>query len=463
MSEHQSPQEKFLELLQSDDPVVKIEALETLYNVKLNEEIIDSVCDCLSDADKGVRNSAVNFLIQSRSTAVAAKVVKLISAKEISVRNLAGEVLLRLGDYAVQALVNAIPEGDDDDKKFAVDVLGLIGNANAAPVILALMKGSYNENVLLACIEALGNLKSSESVSSLVELYDNNELFQPTIIEAMGKIDSPQSLGFVMAKYHCNDEYLKFSVIESLGIIGNESTFYFLLSEVSEIESPLAWPLIRSIYQLKKRFGLEIPFDEKMKNLILNALTEADVEYKKVATYLISAFEDKDILCACLKIYGEDFEIDEILKDKFCEYPTLILRNVSELINNSTQNLKSIISLIKELLEMYNPNGNDVLSELEFRNLSEAFTKCLENPDEEVRILSYELLFSFDTDTALLFSDVMAEDQSVWNRLRLLELLDGIHHLKVEDVLKFLTNDPDEMVSERATDLLSQNSFQSTD
>ena len=463
MSGTKSPNAKVMEFLKAEEAEVRIETLESLSCLKLSDEVIDIVCLSITDPDKGVKNAAVNFLTQCTDKRIPVKIAAYISSKEIETRNLAGEILLRIGTSAVQALIDYISIGDDDDKKFAVDILGLIGNPDCSAAILELMGTNENENVLLACIEALGNIKAVESLNPLIELFEKSDLFQPTIIEALGKIETPESLHFVMSKYSAENEFLKFSIIESLGTIGDVETFFFLLSEVAETGSPLVWPLLKSIYLLKVKYNFDIPFDEKMRNSILNTLNEADAEYKKIATHLITVFDDKEILLACLKIYGEDFEVDEILKEKFFLSPVVIFQHIPELLNQKPDNLKNLVSLVKELFEMYNGTGGKFLSEIESRNLSDSFTRCLENPDEEIRMLSIELLFSFDIETALLFSDVILEDDNMWNRLRLLDFLEIVVHPKAEELITALSADTEEMVSERANEILSQNYFQKTD
>lgn len=463
MSGTKSPSAKIIELLNSEEAEVRIETLESLSCLKLSDEVIDAVCLAITDPDKGVKNAAVNFLTLCNDIRIPVKIATYISSKEIETRNLAGEILLRIGMDAVKALVDYILVGDDDDKKFTVDILGLIGNPESSPAILELMQTNEKENVLLACIEALGNTKSVESLNALMELFEKNELFQPTIIEALGKIETPESLHFVMSKYKEENEFLKFSIIESLGNIGDEETFFFLLSEVAETGTPLVWPLLKSIYLLKVKYNFDIPFDEKMRNSILNTLNEADAEYKKVAAHLISVFDDKEILLSCLKIYGEDFEIDEILREKFFLSPVVIFQHIPQLLNQKPDNLKNLVALVKELFEMYNGTGGKILSEIESRNLSDSFTRCLENPDEEIRMLSIELLFSFDVETALLFSDAILEDDNMWNRLRLLDFLEIVVHPRAEELITKLAEDPEEMVSDRANEILAQNYFQKTD
>jgi len=66
-----------------------------------------------------------------------------------------------------------------------------------------------------------------------------------------------------------------------------------------------------------------------------------------------------------------------------------------------------------------------------------------------------ELLFLLDTESALLFIDAMIVDENLWNRLRLLEILDNIYSPDVTGFIEKFSNDPEEMVKERAAEILS--------
>jgi len=177
MSGAKSPNSKVLALLKSEEASVRIETLEALPCLKLSDEVIKAVCTTITDPDKGVKNAAANFLTQCNDSRIPVQIATYISSKEIETRNLAGEILLRIGINAVQALVDYIAIGDDDDKKFAVDILGLIGSSESTPAILELMRTNENENVLLACIEALGNIKAAEALVPLIELLKRANYF----------------------------------------------------------------------------------------------------------------------------------------------------------------------------------------------------------------------------------------------------------------------------------------------
>ena len=114
-------------------------------------------------------------------------------------------------------MINYLPAANVDDQKFIIDILGLIGDPKPAEEIVNILKISTDDNVILACIEALGNMRSDKGFEQFVTLYKEYELFRPTIIEAMGKIGTSECVSFINSNYYGADELTKFSLIESLG------------------------------------------------------------------------------------------------------------------------------------------------------------------------------------------------------------------------------------------------------
>ena len=444
--------------LYSDDPAKRCSVIESLMNEELDDEIIEILCTFVEDSDKGVRNSVDMALSFNPSSNIPLHLVKYVSSQNISSRNLAGEILLKIGNKAVDAMVAFIDNGSDDDKKFIIDILGLIGDPKSGDPILKVLETNENDNVILACIEALGNLKYKEALDKLFETYEKNELFRPTIIEALGKIGSKRTLDFVMSKYNEEEELIKFSIIESLGSIGDEQSFYFLISELNETSSPIISPIIGSIFELREKYNFDVPFDDKVKKAILQTIYESEPKYKKAAVYLISAFEDEEIIAACLKIYGEDIELDEIIRPKIFEKPLVLFNALPSFINELPDNLMKLLELTKEILDENSVEIINTLAGIQRRNISDSFTKCLDNPDEEIRKLAVELLFTIDQDIAILFVDKMLDDDNIWNRLKLLELLSNINLPEAESALIRMSNDPEEMISERAKFILFQKS-----
>ncbi|MBU1101700.1 MAG: HEAT repeat domain-containing protein [Bacteroidetes bacterium] len=442
--------EEILAQLNSEDSAERLRGVEQVMYDELPDDVLVKMCSLLTDEDKGVRNVVSMALIVNGNSKIPENIIQFVSSKDISIRNLSGEVLLKIGDASIDALESYIAKGDDDDKKFVVDVMGLIRNQKPGNSILELLKVTDDDNVALACVEALGNIKYEKCLEYLPKVYEQNELFKTTVIEAMGKIGSKAALDFMQLIYSKEDDLTKFSLIESFGLVGDESIFFFLLSELNEVEGALMYPLLESIYLLKEKYGFDIPFDEKMKNIILTTLNDADPQYKKVAALLVSEFEDKDIILACLKIWGEDSELDEAIKPKFFSNPKILLNGILALLRSTHKNVKSLLYLLQEIVVFEGLDITIHIGPLEVRDLTDSFSKCLENPDEEVRKTATELLFHTDIDTAFLFIDTMLDDDNMWNKLKLLEILDSISGEKADEALKKLAEDPEEMINERA-------------
>lgn len=456
MEEMEPEIKKHFESIKEKNSEEKILFLESLYDTKLSEDEVNSVCDLITDCDKGVRNSVAYLLSNNASEITSRKIVPYISSSDISIKNFAGEIILKIGSKAVDPMLEYIDVGNDDDKKFIVDILGLIGDNRASTKITKLLNSNENENVILACIEALGNLSAEKSLYHIMAFYDINELYKPTVIETLGKIGSPAALGFILSKYEDEaDDLIKFSIIESLGLIGDEETFFFLLAELNEEKGPLVWPIIKSIYNLKEKFGFDIPFDERMKKIILQTIVEANIEYKKIATSLLSIFNDKETITVYLRILGDDDEIDSIVSPKFWENPKLVVEIVAEMLIRNPNNIKSLLNLLKDVIQLDGEEKYNAMPSLQLRNLTDALSKYLSDHDEEVRMLALELLFIVDINAAFLFVDDFSEDNNIWNRLKLVEILGEVDHPKANEVLAKLSNDPEEMIKDRASFCLS--------
>jgi HEAT repeat protein len=272
------------------------------------------------------------------------------------------------------------------------------------------------------------------------------------VIEATGKISTLKSLQFITEKFKTDDDLLRFTMIESLGEIGDEKTFYFLLSQIENLNGALIWPLLEAIYKLKIKYNLEVPFDEKIKKCVLDTIINAEPRYQIVAAHLVTVFDDPEILFACLSIYGIDMELNELLYGKFMENKNVIISRLYNVIDSSNKHLVSVLELLTSMIQDEQLVLKE-LSVLDKRRLTESLSNSLTNPDEVVRILAAELLFMIDTETALLFVDTMIADENFWNRMRLLDILSEIEHPLAMESIERLVSDPEEMVREKSKEI----------
>lgn len=440
-----------LESLVNDPPEKKIELLNSLASEQLADIYVKQIVKLIADDDKGVRNATTSLILTNRNPRFPYFLLPYIKSNVVSVRNLAGEILIKLGSLSVDPIIQFDCHNNVDHLKFLIDILGLIGDQRAALYVMGILSSTDNENVVLACIEALGNLCYRESVDVLMLFYERNELFKPTIVEALGKMGSREALGFLISKFPDEDELTQYSILESLGKIGDMETFFFLIEQGNNIGGTLTLPLIASISTLRDKYNLDVPFDNRMKTLLLYVLNQGSLENKKSAFLLIDSFDDKDILYSSLCLLGEDYELDDMIKSKILYNTDYIFSEIARIIGDKPQNLRHVLNLFLEVIRYAEESQVEIkVTELGLKNIIYSASGLLSHHDEEIRKLSMEILFKLDTESALLFIDSMLSDENPWNRMGLLEILERLPANKSEAAIQKLLEDPDEMVRERA-------------
>ena len=442
--------ELILNELSSPDPEIRRRAAEVFLTDPISEEELSVLTSLLCDEDKGVRDAVAVVLSFNDNPNISGLVIPLISSSDISVRNLAGDILLKRGLEIIPHALEYLATCNDDDQKFLIDILGLIGDSTPASEIIQILKQTQNENVILACVEALGNLGYENSLSALIEVYNQNELYGPTVVEALGKIGSPAACRFLMDNYRNAPELTQFSILESLGDLGDEGTYYFLLNELHKSEIPSTWAIVISLMKLKEKYQLDLPYDEHTKNQILSTLIDGEQSYRVAASSLIVAFKDDDALRSCLSIYGSNWEIDANILPYLCQNGPTTLRLIIENLEIRKENLRSVLELLKNFLIEWNGSSIGKLHETEVVNLCDVLLNHLSNSDEEARKLVMELLFMIRPEMALVFFDKMANDSVIWNKLRLIELVEQYAPGKLREYLEVFENDAEEMIRERA-------------
>ena len=445
-----------IEILTKGSPDEKNELLMNLIGTELTSSLFETIANLIADEDKGIRNSATMLMLSNPNPELPEYIVKFIASDDISMRNLAGEILIKLGSLSVATLIQFDHKNNDDIIKFIVDILGLIREPEASLYIMSILSSSENDNVILACIEAFGNIRYEGALDILMLFYDRNELFKPTIVEALGKIGSKAALEFLVSRYSNEDELTQYSILESLGLIGDIETYFFLLEQVIDISGTLVFPLITSIAILRERFNLDIPFDNRMKNLLIYTITEGTPEHKKSAFSLIDSFDEKEILLASLNLLGENNELDDMIRRKIFKNAEYLYREIGKIINSNPQNLSQILNLFLSTINYVRDFQISVnTSMLDIKNMIHAVSGLLSHHEEEVRKCAMEILFNIDAQSAMMFIDTMLNDENIWNRLRLLEILEGLEGDEYDSAYQKLALDPDEMVQERAQYLVN--------
>ncbi|MFA3783826.1 HEAT repeat domain-containing protein [Melioribacteraceae bacterium 4301-Me] len=446
---------KIIDGLNSSDSTIRKETLEKIEVIDIDEKISDKLCELLNDSDKGVRDAVSQLFVRIKSNLLILKLTKLISSEDIVIRNLAGEILYQVGSAAVFPLLQRLEYANENDQKFIIDLLGLISDPSAEKYIVKILKSSTNSNVILSCIEALGNIGMQSSADFVIQWYGKDEIYNATVLEALGKIGGEQVLDFMLNTFDKADYLSRYSIIESLKSIGNEKSFFFLLNKLGEFDNALLFAAIDTINTLRLRYNFDIPYDEKTRNLILTAIDSAELNYKKAALELAIQFDDKKLNDYMFKLYGTDSELDQIIYHKLIKRPVEYLLELTEYIENDVPNVNEIILLINSLVLHSFEQILEPENELLRKKIANTVSKYLLHPDEELRRICIELIFRVDYKNAFVLAESMLEDEIVWNRLRVIELLYENKFNMPSDLLAKLLNDEDEMIRKTTKQLFS--------
>ncbi|HXF05223.1 MAG TPA: protein kinase [Blastocatellia bacterium] len=146
----------------------------------------------LSDEREAERLRAVRLLEVSEDPRAISALVSALRDSSLRVKAAAVAALVSQGSRAsgmiIEELNEALDAGDYVTARFAARALGLIGDEQIVPVLVALLTC---EDVFVACeaAVALGQMKSSEAVEALVPLLkSSNSNLRFAAVEALGQI-----------------------------------------------------------------------------------------------------------------------------------------------------------------------------------------------------------------------------------------------------------------------------------
>jgi HEAT repeat protein len=187
----------------------------------------------LGDASWRVRKETVDALLTADLSAeIIEEFVALLASDNAGLRNSAVEILERLGNRAMPVLVRHVTDDDHDVRKFVMDILGSIGDAEAVPLLVKAL-GDPEPNVYAAAAENLGKIGNAQAVPHLLQALEKNDIWlRYTILEALSKIGKPVPMAVVNTMV--GENLLKKAAFDCLGAIGDAEAAPLLLEGLKE-------------------------------------------------------------------------------------------------------------------------------------------------------------------------------------------------------------------------------------
>ncbi|MBI5472720.1 MAG: HEAT repeat domain-containing protein [Ignavibacteriae bacterium] len=420
-------------------------------------DAIQAFSRALRDGDKGVRDAAFRALRSIGTEEVAQAVVALIADQNIGLRNMAGELLVKLGTISLRPLYAYLQSHDQDVRKFAVDVIGLIGNRESLLRILPLVNDP-DENVVLAVIEAAGHLGNIQAVEPLLLAYTRKEYARIPIAEALGRLRDQRASHLLLSEFKNEwqksepDQLLLFVLIEALGSVGDIEAYEALVKEIEVGKGKLGTVLAYAAIQIATRWNETLPESAAMRECLLHALDEKNFSITMSAVKALAVYDDDDVTMAMLRLLGWS-EVLDILLHAILKQRERTLSIATSLLETMESDKARGVIFFVSLAAAHNTEDDGSAREAaeEVERAFPVIARLWDQASEDTRSAIVEALFRLNGVEAISFLTRVTEDPDPWLRMRVIELLAQSSDGRVLEFVERFLEDEDEMVRETAS------------
>ena len=296
---------------------------------------IQAFSNGLLDSDAGIRDICQRALLNTPveyKSITARNIAPYINFKELELRNAAGEILTKMGENAVHILLPYLKSNDPDVRKFACDILGIIGDETIAHNITPLLTDP-DRNAMLSAIETLGNLNATTELDSLIMVYENFDEVKPFVIEAIGKLGGENSESYLLEQLDKDaDAFLKTTIIDALSYNAKDIDIsYRLLKAMPNCQIELQKIMLMTAFAIAFRLNEQLVMPADLRYVAHIGMKEKD-ENVMTASLLalgdVYRSEDIDSLIGVIakNIYGLNKQIayNLFVNSSSCEIATLL-------------------------------------------------------------------------------------------------------------------------------------------
>lgn len=275
---------KIDEMIFSDDSSLKREAAALLAEIG-GDSAFDRLEILLKDHNNGVRDAAQNSIIMLGGRTAIEKMIPLLTNEDPSIRNMAIDILRKIGIDGVDILHGIAKDTNDNIRLFVLDILGSIGNQESMDVLI---EGLYdtNPNVRNAAVISLGEIGGPAAFEHLKKLINDEEWIRFSVIESFARIPHDGVVKFLLdeVKRWSNDEITTCAILETLGKIGSRETIQPLMSMLKSsdeyVEVSIAQTLLK-IMSPDDISALDPPDRDFLKRILEAHLLDADDDFQR--------------------------------------------------------------------------------------------------------------------------------------------------------------------------------------
>jgi HEAT repeat protein len=449
-------------LLTDSDPDSRRKAAEDLSDFNdINVPAVLSIA--LQDENKGVEDAVSRSLLSIGGVGAARLIVHYLESENITSRNLAAKLLIKLGEKSVPALVPYLRDSNKDVRKIAVDILGEIKSKEAIYYLLPLLRDP-DPNVLVSVLEALGNIGSNEALEPICATFEQYPFAQIVAIEALGKIGGSFARFYIEGKFkealaaESSEAIYLFALLDAMGAIGNNETLKVLLDNYGKIKEPLHDVLLHEMVQIIERCDIDFQFKEETRDDLLRALNNDDNSIKLSAAKGLVQFKDTTVTRALILSLGISEEMDFVIIAQMSGRQRVFQIAVDCLEEEMSRGRIQIIVLLGKLaIEFMRAFKNIQGYQINISELNRAFdvtSKIWKEANQEDLEIIADTLTRIDSDRAVTFLYNVMVELDPWSRTQMIDQLGNMSTKRAFDCIALFTKDENEMVRDSAISVL---------
>ena len=221
--------------LRDPDRAVRDAAIGALNAI--GETSVPALAGCLTDRDLTLQESAASILAVIADARVVTPLIASLDSPDWIVRMHAAKGLGRIGDpKAVKPLLPLLQDKVKAVRVDAANALALLGKA-AVPFLVEALK-HHEWLVRLHAVEALGRIKSTDTVEPLLHVLfnDRDTAVRVDAARSLGEIGDPRAVEFLLTAM--TDLDVRPQAVEALGKIGDRRAVPSLVAVVTGSSRP---------------------------------------------------------------------------------------------------------------------------------------------------------------------------------------------------------------------------------
>ncbi len=263
-------------------PILRQKAAEVL--VHIGQPAVEPLAAMLTNRDQTIRWAAIETMGKIGGTQAAQLLVTTLKQGKSEEQETAVQALIQIGQPAVDPLIDIFEEADSNLQEIIKSILVNIKNAAVDPLVTAL-KHSDVAVVRRTIVQILGEIGDPQAVAALVPALDDRDWgMRWAAAQALGKIGDTRAVEPLVAALNDQESSVRWTAAEALGEIGDPQAIESLTALLNNCDLPF---VRRQVVAALGKIG-----GSQAKEVLTNALNDEDSDVQEVATQALAKMED---------------------------------------------------------------------------------------------------------------------------------------------------------------------------